>query len=369
MITGFYSPLPPARTGVAEYAAALLVGLRRHGEIRVEPRQCDVALYQLGNNQLHRDIYRRALSHPGVAVLHDAVLQHFFLGSLTREQYIAEFIHNYGEWSREEGARLWDERSGSGQDPRYFARPMLKRISETSRALIVHNSAAAAMVREHAPTATVVTIPHLFVDPQPVDEAAVVDFRRKLGIAPRAFLFGLFGYQRESKRVIPVLKQFQELHRVRTNTALLVSGEFVSADLARAAAPLLTTPGVYRAAYLSNSDFQLAARAVDCGINLRYPLAGETSGITTWLMGIGKPLIVTASLETADLPATACFRVHPGVAEPHELLQYMLLASEYPALARGAGLQAADHIRRYHSLTSIADLYWNTLCNASLSPR
>jgi len=77
---GFDAPLPPARTGVADYAAALLSALRRRGTVEVNPRRADVWLYHLGNNQLHRDIYRRALARPGIVVLHDAVLQHFFLG-------------------------------------------------------------------------------------------------------------------------------------------------------------------------------------------------------------------------------------------------------------------------------------------------
>ena len=40
---GFYSPLPPARTGVADYAAALLAALRRLGPVEVAPERCDVA--------------------------------------------------------------------------------------------------------------------------------------------------------------------------------------------------------------------------------------------------------------------------------------------------------------------------------------
>jgi len=100
VIAGFYSPLPPARTGVADYAAALLAELRRHGRVEVAPRRCDVALYHLGNNALHADIYRRALERPGVVVLHDAVLHHFLLGQLDESAYIEEFVHNYGEWHR-----------------------------------------------------------------------------------------------------------------------------------------------------------------------------------------------------------------------------------------------------------------------------
>jgi glycosyltransferase involved in cell wall biosynthesis len=364
---GYYSPLPPARTGVADYAASLLGELRKHGTVDISPAHCDVALYQLGNNQLHREIYARALESPGVAVLHDAVLQHFFLGSLSREDYIAEFVHNYGEWAREEADTLWRERSSSAQDPRYFARPMLKRIAERSKAIVVHNAAAAEMVREHAPDALVVTIPHLYAEQQAADESAVLAFRARLGIPPRAFLFGLFGYLRESKRVIPLLKAFEQLHRARPGVRLLVAGEFVSEDLARAAAPLLDLAGVGRIGYLHERDFQLAAAAVDCCVNLRYPRAGETSGILVRLMGAGKPVIVTDGAETDDLPATACFRVPPGVAEQAALLEYMVVASEYPEVAREMGRQAAEHIRRYHSLTPVGALYWKLLCDTCSS--
>lgn len=81
MTVGFYAPLPPAHTGVADYAAALLAELKKRGRVEVAPASCDVALYHLGNNGLHGDIYRRALESPGVVVLHDAVLHHFLLGA------------------------------------------------------------------------------------------------------------------------------------------------------------------------------------------------------------------------------------------------------------------------------------------------
>ena len=91
MTVGFHSPMPPCRTGVADYSAALLAALRRHGPVTVGASQADVHLYHLGNNQLHREIYRRALDTPGVVVLHDAVLHHYFLGSLERASYVEEF--------------------------------------------------------------------------------------------------------------------------------------------------------------------------------------------------------------------------------------------------------------------------------------
>ena len=78
MRVGFYSPLPPVRSGVADYAFALLGALPGDVSVGVDG---DVNLYHLGNNGLHAEIYARALARPGVVVLHDAALNHFHLGA------------------------------------------------------------------------------------------------------------------------------------------------------------------------------------------------------------------------------------------------------------------------------------------------
>src|ERR1700732_4810033 len=104
MKVGYFSPLPPAPTGVADYSAALLPLLRSFGAVEIAPEEYDavydVNLYHIGNNGLHRDIYRRAITHPGVVVLHDAVLQHLLLGTLDQSEYVEEVVYNYGEPSR-----------------------------------------------------------------------------------------------------------------------------------------------------------------------------------------------------------------------------------------------------------------------------
>ena len=118
MTVGFYSPLPPARTGVADYAAALLAELRRHGRVEVAPRRCGVALYHLGNNALHAAIYRRALERPGVVVLHDAVLHHFLLGQLDASAYIEEFVFEHRK------SELWTDLHSATIRTKVEVRPM-----------------------------------------------------------------------------------------------------------------------------------------------------------------------------------------------------------------------------------------------------
>ena len=362
MKAGYFAPLPPARTGVADYAAALLGRLRGLGEVVPGARDADVALYHLGNNQIHREIYRQALARPGVAVLHDAVLQHFFLGSLDEAAYVEEFVHNYGEWRRGLAREMWRRRAASALAARYFEYPMLRRIAERSRAVVVHNPAAAAMVRRHAPAARIVEIPHLY-EPGPAPSAReVFRFREGLGIAPGDFVFAVFGYLRESKRLMCLLRVFAEARRALSRAVLLVAGEFISADLARAAAPLLAAPGVVRAPWLRPADLSAAAAAADACVNLRYPAAGETSGIAIRLMGMGKPVILSSGDENLRYPETACLRVDPGPAEPAMLLEQMLFAARFPLLAREIGARAAAHIAARHAPAAAAASYWEVLC-------
>jgi glycosyltransferase involved in cell wall biosynthesis len=365
LTAGFFAPLPPARTGVADYAAALLEGLREHGRVEIAPERNDAALYHLGNNRLHAEIYRRALEKPGVVVLHDAVLHHFLLGQLGEAEYVEEFVHNYGEWNRGLARELWRGRAASGADYRYFQFPMLRRALERARAVVVHNPAAARIAREHAPGARIEEIPHLFAEPQLGSEAEAIRYRQRLGIGPEIFLFGVFGYLRESKRLVSVLDAFAHLHRDCPRAALLIAGEFVSTDLARAVEPLLGTAGVYRLPHLSERDFWTAAQAVDACINLRYPAAGETSGIAIRLMGIGKPVLLTEGEECSRFPEDACLRIAAGAAERDSLLQHLILLTSVNEVAGAIGQRGAAHIRTHHRVSSVSEQYWRLLCDIS----
>jgi len=365
MKVGYFSPLPPAATGVADYSAALLPHLRALGQVEVgvevDANQYDVALYHIGNNSLHRKIYECALVQPGVSVLHDAVLQHLLLGALDRDAYIEEMIYNYGEQARELGQQLWQERSRSGADARYFAHPMLKRIATVSRGIIVHNPAAANIVRQHAPSALITEIPHFFSAPALPLEADTLRFRTKLGIGPETLLVGTFGHQRETKRLSVLLRAFHRVIQTGADIRLLVSGGFVSKAFENAIGPLLDHPAILRTGYLPEPDFWRYAAATDLCVNLRYPSAGETSGIAIRMMGIGKPVLFTQSEAVARIPETACIRVDTGPAEEEMLAEYILWLARDHAAVKEIGRRAAEHIACHHAPEKIAQQYWNAL--------
>src|ERR687885_744694 len=87
MKVAYYSPLPPERSGIADYSALLLPALEglidvdvvRRG--RTRPVAADVALYHVGNDpDSHGWIVDALRRRPGVVVLHEFVLHHLVAG-------------------------------------------------------------------------------------------------------------------------------------------------------------------------------------------------------------------------------------------------------------------------------------------------
>jgi glycosyltransferase involved in cell wall biosynthesis len=360
---GFFSPLPPAKTGVADYSASLLAALRKYGPVEIA--RGAVALYHVGNNHLHREIYQLALTHPGITVLHDAVLQHFFLGTLDESAYVDEFVYNYGEWMRDLARELWRNRARSAADPRYFDYPMLKRIATQSSAVIVHNPAAARVVKQHAPHARIFEIPHLFDrPPQLPDAAEIFELRAALGLAPGELLVGVFGHLRESKRLPVVIRAMERSWSEGTNAKLLIAGSFASTDLERAITPLLANPKIARIGYLSERDFWRYASATDLCVNLRYPTAAESSGIAIRMMGIGKTVAFSEGEEIARIPENACLRIPRGAAEEQTLAAMIVWLASEPEAAIEIGRRAARHIACEHAIDRVAKLYLDAINTA-----
>ena len=72
MRVAFFSPLPPARSGIADYSEALIQSLEPLVELEVfsgpdqvyDPARFDIALYHVGNNGHHGFVYEAALRYP-----------------------------------------------------------------------------------------------------------------------------------------------------------------------------------------------------------------------------------------------------------------------------------------------------------------
>src|SRR5262245_38080817 len=224
-----FSPLPPRKSGIADYAAALLPRLARHVSLEVfvedhnaqaddlrvshfeeyRPGRFDLTLYQLGNNPDHVFVYDAALRHPGVTVLHEFNLHHLVAAATIRrddwDAYVQEAEYNDGPEALAYARRVRALEVG----PDYDNLPMNRRVLESSRALIVHSEFMAGQVRGAGWPLPIGVIPHGAWMPEANRHA----WRHKLGVDESTPLIGIFGFLKPYKRVAESLRAFQRLVR------------------------------------------------------------------------------------------------------------------------------------------------------------
>ncbi len=121
MRVAFLSPLPPARSGIADYSEALVESLKPLVDLEIvssaaqpfDAAKADIAIYQVGNNAHHDFVYETALKHPGVVVMHESNLHHL-ITDLTIRRNDWECLRRRMRIQRRRcGARFCDARAGA----------------------------------------------------------------------------------------------------------------------------------------------------------------------------------------------------------------------------------------------------------------
>ena len=218
MRAAFFSPLPPARSGIADYSEALIESLRPLADLEVfaraedafDPSRFDIALYQVGNNQYHDFVYQTALRHAGVVVLHESNLHHLISDLTIRRDdwdgYVRECEYNGGAAAGAYAERVRKLEVG----PDYEGLPMTRRLLERARGVVVHSRHMEREVRAAGFTGPVAVIPHGAWIPD-ADRNA---WRQKLGLDEITPLIGIFGYLKPYKRIAESLRAFRRLVRL-----------------------------------------------------------------------------------------------------------------------------------------------------------
>lgn len=307
------SPLPPAASGIADYAAELLPELSRHYHLTLvsaappaealgrfpwldeagfgrHAHRFDRVLYQLGNNPLHAPMLRLLPRHPGFAVLHDAGLDDLRNWMLAREDGPA------GRVEAEGYPALFGAPGSTGS----------LGVLEAALGVAVHSRHAAAILeRAHGPDAVAALrhLPHLRRPFTPPDRAAA---RAALGLAPHDFVVASFGLATAKK--LPGLLA-EAVRRIGGARLVLVgAAEGVAAPEATGR----VDPDTYR----------LWLGAADVAVQLRAQSRGETSGAAMDALMAGLPLVANRHGALAELPPEAVILLEdpPGAAALAEAL-------------------------------------------------
>ena len=328
-----FTPLPPAKTGVAHYASMLIPALRQQidveavGEADLRPATTDLRIYQLGNNPHHEFVYREAMAHPGVVVLHDVVLHHLIVEmTLARgdvEGYVTALRANHGAageaWARGRAAGLHSEMGN-------FLLPASIDVANRSRAVIVHNQYAADVLHSHGVRAPIHVVPHPYL-PQPATQTRRSETNERV--------IGLFGFLNSSKRPEVVLEAFGQARARHPRLRLLVVGDPApNIDVAA-----FRSEGITFAGYVADEEFASHYAAVDRLVNLRYPTAGETSGTLIRAFEAGKPVAVSDYAQFAEMPNDCVVKIPLGEGEVAALAEFFVRDLPDPSAAQRRWLE------------------------------
>jgi glycosyltransferase involved in cell wall biosynthesis len=402
------SPLPPQRSGIADYSAELLPHLGAHpavaevtpyaesafaaevsaGELPVRPlselprrlagggpgRAHDGVVYHLGNNpDYHAETWRTARELPGVVVLHETMLHHLVRGITLDRGDAPAYLEEHRYAAGASGLAMAKRALDAGLPHDLWAYPLFERLVDRSLGVVVHNEAARRRVLASRPAAEVAVVP------MPVDLSALPDLsqlpraeaRRRLGLPVDAFVVASFGFITPAKRLPVSLRAFARLRRRHPEAVYLLVGEVSPYyDLNRHLQVVEGEPGggVRLTGRVSMETFLTAMVACDAAINLRHPTGGETSATLMRLLALGVPTLVTDHGSFREAPAGSVARVPLDDTEEDLLTAYLEALATDEALRQSMSRIGRDHVASHHTFEQAADAYVQALRHAFAAP-
>ncbi len=367
---GFVSPLPPVRSGIADYSADLLAALRGEiGLVTYPPAEATRAfsgghravLLQVGNDPLHlpslEALRENARRVPSLLVLHDFSLHHLFAaGYLDRgcaEEYARELERSHGTRGRTLGDRARAGERVPVWDLAPWSWPMSIGAVDDASAVIVHSRLVRGALLRERPTVPAFEIPHLVA---PAPEHGRDEARIGLGLPRDRVIAATLGIVTPAKRIGKLLEGLALLPPGR-RPFVVVGGAVADDDpLVQAVRDRGLEDDVRFTGYLSDHDFWRLARAADISVNLRFPTVGETSGAVCRLAGCGLPVIVSDVGWFRELPESFSSRIPVGEGEAETIARALDSLASDEAL-RGARSVAARAWGEARSPVRIAKAY------------
>jgi glycosyltransferase involved in cell wall biosynthesis len=354
----YFSPLPPERSGIADYSALLLPALQRRLDVSIvrrgakkPPRGTDVALYHIGNNpDAHGWIVDALRRRSGLVVLHDFVLHHLVagvtLGRSDSEGYLTAMQREAGVVGRLLAHGVVDHLLPPIWEERAEDFPLTSEVLNRAEGVICHSQYVEGQARGYGYEGPI------WVVPMPAWPS--VELRGRMVPEGRSPIVTCVGHLNRAKRIPQLVEAFQRV-RDRFPDGLLVLGGSVAPGVRLDEGDL--GDGVLRLDYLEERDLWQLLADCDVAVSLRWPTMGETSGMAIRALSLGKPLVVSDVGWFSELPDSVAVKVPVDEFEIETLVAVLeLLAKDEPLRAR-MGAAASEYVSSAHDLERVADLY------------
>lgn len=331
----FVSPLPPARSGVADYALELLPELSRRYEVecitegepctspwvtanypvrdpeylRTHSARYDRIIYAVGNSPFHDYMLDLLGQLPGVVILHDFFLSGLHLwmsnvGERHRDAFAGELYLTHGV----PALAYLTKQGRSGSMLRYAAN---RAIFDHALGVIVHSRWAvkqAEQIYGERIGEVLTHLPLLKAASPPNSRAAARD---RLGIEGEAYIVCSFGMVAETKLSDVIVAAWRKCAAAyEAGAELVFVGERPGASPFRILLDdMLLQMGsgvsVRFSGHVSDEEYQDYLAAADLAVQLRASSRGETSKAVLDCMAASLPLVLNAHGPSAEVAAGA----------------------------------------------------------------
>ncbi len=390
----YVSPLPPVRSGIADYSARLLRDLSVHYDIDLVVDQpevidpwlqanfpvrslewfnqhasaCERILYHFGNSPYHAHMFGMLQERPGVVMLHDSWLgagRHWMMQEVGDEHGLRQLLyacHGYA-------ALIHDQRHGRAST--LDAWPVNLDVLEAACGVIVHSDYAVAQARRlyGAAADKLSTVP--FPKARTLGDRRRA--RRALGFGDTDFLvcsFGMIAPTKLNQRLLEAWLASPLADDPRCHLCFVGENHGGAYGQAlRATIDADPRGSRIRITGFASADTYVAYLAAsDLAVQLRTDSRGETSAAIFDVLAEGLPLIANAHGSAAELPRDVALLV-PDRFEDAELVEALRrLWSDADARA-GLAESAARWIEREHHPADAARRYRDAIEQSLASSR
>ncbi|MFZ6818650.1 glycosyltransferase [Undibacterium sp. Ji22W] len=381
----YFSPVPPAQSGIADYSAELLPELAAHYDIDIIADQTQIAdhwiaanfpirdlnwfeqhakrfdriLYNFGNSMFHEYMLDAMEQFPGIVVLHDfyhsGLISHLDLTGKRRGIWDTALFQAHGYSAVNNKMRTDD------LNQIIWEYPCNQLVLDRAHGIIVHSGYSKTLAQKwygaHAADAWHL-IQHLRVLPQKIDRQQA---RKNLGLQEEDFLICSFGILGPTKLNHILLQAWLDsvcasdahchLVFVGRNDGGEYGVELLETIQKSAAADRIKITG-----FADVDLFRTYLQAADMAVQLRGLSRGETSGTVLDCLAYGLPTIINKNGSMAELPDEPLIKLE----EQPDAVQLRVHIERLRAQATERveyGTKAREYIAAKHAPNQIAEEY------------
>ncbi|MFD2249808.1 glycosyltransferase involved in cell wall biosynthesis [Pseudochelatococcus lubricantis] len=383
-----FTPLPPARNGIADYAYMLLAPLSQHfsciaytdeifGNIPIgvslrDERQAfrwlgegDKILHQIGNNPGHGFVLDALRRYSGVVSLHDLNLLYLYEVTSPSLEAILARVGSSSSSISKVYSRQWKER-GIKTAANYVLFDALDEVLRLSKGVIVHSKFALNKMRAvHGDNAihNMAVIPHFAPS---IEATSVAEARQRLCLDADDVIVLTSGFATKVKRFDWLMEALENALANGYKFRWIHAGperpeEYALSQTVRSYPRLSSVTHI--TGYVSEAELDAYICASDLVVNLRFPSVGESSGTLARAFSVGKCCIVNDTAAYSELPRDTVVHL-PVVGASVALERAICALIDNPDLRAAFATQARRFAQTELSLESVGARYANFI-NAS----